>query len=100
MAVDRRALLSTSGLGVAAVGAAALAAAAGTSAAVTSPARTAGPGGTTPGAAAGADTALTHSLVAFVGDVRGGEISLLVGEEEVVVRDEALVARLLSAAAR
>jgi len=75
MAVDRRALLSTSGLGVAAVGAAAL-------------------------AAAGADTALTHSLVAFVGDVRGGEISLLVGEEEVVVRDEALVARLLSAAAR
>lgn len=94
MAVDRRALLSTSGLGVAAVGAAAL------TSATSSAARTGFPGGTAGGAAAGVDTAVTHSMVAFVSDVRGSEVSLMVGEEEVVVRDEALVARLLAAAAR
>ncbi len=96
MAVDRRALLSTSGLGVAAVGAAALTSAASS----TATARTGVPGGTARGATAGVDAAVTHSMVAFVSDVRGSEVSLMVGEDEVVVRDEALVARLLAAAAR
>lgn len=98
MAVDRRALLSTSGLGVAAVGAAALTSAASSNAAAT--ARAGVPGGTARGATAGVDAAVTHSMVAFVSDVRGSEVSLMVGEDEVVVRDEALVARLLAAAAR
>lgn len=96
MAVDRRALLSTSGLGVAAVGAAALTSAASS----TATARTGVPGGTARGATAGVDAAVTHSMVAFVSDVRGSEVSLMVGEDEVVVRDEALVGRLLAAAAR
>ena len=37
-------------------------------------------------------------LVALVGDARSGEISLMVGEREVVVHDRRLVARLLAAA--
>jgi hypothetical protein len=38
-------------------------------------------------------------LVAYVDDVRDGRVSVLVGEQQVVIRDRALVARLAKAAA-
>ncbi len=86
----RRVFLSTSGLGVAALGAAALA--------PTVAEKVASSTGATPGALDLSGVA--GSLVAFVGDVRAGEVSLMVGEQEIVVHDEELVARLLRAAAR
>jgi hypothetical protein len=43
-------------------------------------------------------TASGGSLVAHVKDLRGDTVSLLVGEDEVVVRDPDLVARLARAA--
>jgi hypothetical protein len=39
-------------------------------------------------------------LVAYVGDVRRTEVSIMVGEQEVVVHDAELVARLVRAAGR
>ena len=89
----RRVFLSTSSLGAAAVGVAAL---------TPTLARAAGStGGTENLAAALPDTsALTGSLVAFVSDVRAGEVSLMVGEEEIVVQDKELVSRLLRATGR
>lgn len=39
-------------------------------------------------------------LVAYVRDVRGAEVSVMVGETEVVVHDADLVARLVSARSR
>jgi hypothetical protein len=38
------------------------------------------------------------SLIAYVRDVRKGEVSVLVGEREVVIQDHALVAKLARAA--
>lgn len=89
----RRVFLSTSSLGAAAVGVAAL---------TPTLVRAAGSaGGTGNLAAALPDTsALTGSLVAFVSDVRAGEVSLMVGEEEIVVQDKELVSRLLRATGR
>ncbi|HEX5535039.1 MAG TPA: twin-arginine translocation signal domain-containing protein [Actinomycetales bacterium] len=42
----------------------------------------------------------TESVVAYVSDARGSELTLLVGEQEVVVHDRDLVYRLLNAAGR
>jgi hypothetical protein len=42
----------------------------------------------------------TEPVVAYVEDVRGSTVTLLVGEREVVVRDRDLVTRLLNAAGR
>jgi hypothetical protein len=58
--------------------------------------------GHTPAAVAGA-TVPAHAsgpLVAYVRDVRGAEVSVMVGETEVVVHDADLVARLVNARAR
>jgi hypothetical protein len=58
-----------------------------------------------PGAAVAAETprhagSATESVVAYVGDVHASELTLLVGEREVVVRDRDLVNRILNAAGR
>jgi hypothetical protein len=58
-----------------------------------------------PGAAFAGETprrsgGASESVVAYVGDARGSELTLLVGEREVVVRDRDLVRRLLDAAGR
>lgn len=87
----RRGFLKIAGAG-AAVGAAAVA----TTAAVKSTGTTAPPQGTAAAVPAGA----TGPLVAYVRDVRGAEVSVLVGETEVVVQDKELVARLVRARAR
>ncbi len=92
MSVARRAFLSTSGLGAAAVGVAALTAVPALSSTAGATSDTAP---TLPGAAA-----LSGSLVAFISDVRAAEVSLMVGEEEIVVQDKELVGRLLRAATR
>ncbi|MGW6200767.1 hypothetical protein ACWF0M_31790 [Kribbella sp. NPDC055110] len=51
-----------------------------------------------------ADASVTRqsrgTLVAYVGDVRRSEVSIMVGEHEVVVHDADLVARLVRASAR
>jgi photosystem II stability/assembly factor-like uncharacterized protein len=39
-----------------------------------------------------------ETLVAYVGDIRSGEVILMVGDQEVVVSDHELVARLARAA--
>ncbi len=83
----RRGFLKIAGAG-AAVGAAAVATTAATQ------------GGTRSGAPAAAVPAgATGALVAYVRDVRGAEVSVLVGDTEVVVRDRDLVARLAAARA-
>lgn len=89
MSVARRTFLSTSGLGAAAVGVAALT-------------PELGAGRSAAGLAdSGVDTAaLSGPLVAFVSDVRAGEVSLMVGENEILVQDKELVNRLLRAAAK
>ncbi len=82
----RRVFLSTSAVGAAAVGVAAV-----------TPRLSAVAGSTeSAGSAAGG---ASGSLVAFVGDVGAGEVSLMVGEQEVVVHDRELVSRLLHALA-
>lgn len=48
-------------------------------------------------AAAALPRGASGPLVAYVRDVRSGEIAVLVGETEVVVHDRALVARLAAA---
>jgi hypothetical protein len=48
------------------------------------------------GTAAAVPAHATGPLVAYVRDVRGAEVSVLVGETEVVVHDADLVARLTS----
>ncbi len=40
----------------------------------------------------------TDSVVAYVSDARKGDVSLMVGEREVVVNDRALANRILNAA--
>ena len=71
----RRGFLAMAGIGAAAVGAAAVEA----------------------GGAAAAEQRSSGPLVAYVRDVRRGEISVMVGEHEVVVRDRDLVNRLVHA---
>lgn len=44
------------------------------------------------------DVTANGPLVAYVSDVRKGEVSVLVGEREVVLHDHALVAKLVRAA--
>lgn len=84
----RRGFLKIAGAG-AAVGAAV---------AATAVVRSGDPATTT---AAGGTAALPRGasgpLVAYVRDVRAGEVSVLVGETEVVVQDKELVARLAAA---
>jgi hypothetical protein len=43
---------------------------------------------------------VTGSLVALIDDVHGDEVSLLIGDDEVILRDRELVARLARAAAK
>lgn len=52
------------------------------------------------GAAATVPAHAAGPLVAYVRDVRGAEVSVMVGETEVVVHDADLVARLVSARAK
>jgi len=55
----------------------------------------------TPGAIAqpmAGSHAASGPLVAYVGDVGGSEVSVLVGEQEIVFRDADLVAKLVQAA--
>ena len=87
----RRGFLKIAGAG-AAVGAAAVA----TTAAVHSSGTTAPQAGTAAAVPAGA----TGALVAYVRDVRGAEVSVMVAGTEVVVQDKELVARLVSARAK
>ncbi|WP_020388740.1 twin-arginine translocation signal domain-containing protein [Kribbella catacumbae] len=57
----------------------------------------------TPGAVAQPATFTTESsgpLVAYVGNVGRSEVSIMVGEQEVVVHDADLVARLVRASGR
>ncbi len=75
----RRGFLVIAGAGAAAAGAAALAPSA-EAAAVTAPADATGP------------------LIAYVTDMQRGEVTLMVGEREVVVHDRDLAARLARAA--
>lgn len=53
--------------------------------------------GTAAAAAAAVPAHASGPLVAYVRDVRGAEVSVMVGETEVVVHDADLVARLTSA---
>lgn len=55
------------------------------------------PGAAAPAAARAAASRheAAGSLVAYVADVRGHEVSIMVGEREVVVRDRDLIARLV-----
>ncbi len=41
---------------------------------------------------------LSGSLVAYIDDVQGDEVSLMIGDHEVVLKDSALVARIANAA--
>ena len=75
----RRGFLAIAGAGAAAVGVGAVAPSAGAA-----PAR----------APAGA----TGPLIAYVSDMQGGEVTLMLGEREVVVHDRDLAARLARAA--
>jgi len=75
----RRGFLVIAGAGAAAVGAATVAPAAG-AAPVRAPSGASGP------------------LVAYVSDMQSGEVTLMVGEREVVVHDRDLAARLARAA--
>ncbi len=45
-------------------------------------------------------TALSGSLVAYIADVQAGVLSIMIGEDEVIVSDSALVAQIAGAAAR
>lgn len=85
----RRGFLKIAGAG-AAVGAAAVATTAAVQSGRTEPT---GPAAAVPAGASG-------PLVAYVRDVRGAEVSVLVAGTEVVVHDKELVARLISARAR
>ncbi|MDT4949595.1 MAG: hypothetical protein QOJ37_2190 [Pseudonocardiales bacterium] len=77
----RRGFLTIAGAGAAAAGLAGVApAAAAAAATVRAPAGVSGP------------------LVAYVTDMQGGELTLMVGEREVVVHDRDLAARLARAA--
>jgi hypothetical protein len=42
---------------------------------------------------------LTGSLVAYIDDVHGDEVSLMIGDDEIVLKDATLVARIAGAAA-
>lgn len=100
----RRVFLAGSGVGAAAVGLAAVTSVVATGTAGTLPGSV-GPAGTPDSGAllASAESAassLTGSLVAVVHDVAANEVSLMVGEEEIVVHDQELVARLVRAAGR
>lgn len=81
----RRGLLGMAGAGAVAVGAAAVAPSAF--------AASSGPTPASPGSA-------KEPVVAYVQDAAAGELTLMVGEREVVVRDRDLVNRILNAAGR
>lgn len=92
----RRTFLRAAGLGVAAVGAAAALpeaahAAAHPAAAPARPARPSGPEHADDAAVA------AGALVAYVGDVRSGRITVMAGDREVVVTDRSLARRLAAA---
>lgn len=95
----RRVFLAGSGVGAAAVGLAAVTSAVAPGSAVPGSAASADPGALLASAESAASS-LTGSLVAVVHDVADTEVSLMVGEEEIVVRDRELVARLVRAAGR
>ena len=87
---SRRGFLAIAGVGAAGVAAASVAGAA----------------GLVPGAVSGAASTpstklpddASGSLVAYVSDVRAGQVSVLVGENEVSITDHEIVARLARAA--
>jgi hypothetical protein len=85
--LSRRRFLTHSSIGVAFAGA--LAVLPGLATAFKPPASTLGIG-----------TASTEPLVAHVRDLASGEVSLLVGTEQVITRDRDLAARLYAAARR
>jgi hypothetical protein len=97
---SRRMFLTRGSMGIAIAGAAAaipglpalLDAAEGDAPAVDSAVATAGSDGVAP--------SLAEPLVAHVTDMQTGEISLFLGEREVVYNDPAMAARLLDAAVR
>jgi Ubiquitinol-cytochrome C reductase Fe-S subunit TAT signal len=78
----RRGFLIMAGAGAAAVGAVAVASDASAA----------------PATVKTADVTANGPLVAYVSDVHKGEISVLVGEREVIIHDRALVAKLAHAA--
>jgi nitrous oxide reductase len=80
---SRRRFLGVAGAGAAAVGATAVA-----------------PGSAFAGETRRSANAASESLVALVEDVESGELTLMVGEREVVVHDRDLVNRLLNAAGK
>ncbi len=83
---SRRKFLATAGAGAAGLAVAGVLSA--------SPAQATGtPSTTVPDGAEGA-------LVAYVRDVKGNQVNVMVGEQEVVVHDSELVARLARAAAK
>lgn len=84
--VTRRGFIAKSSAGAAAVGA--LAVAPGLAAAHAAP----------KAPLAGGSVLLNEALVAHVRDAASGEIAILVGDREVIVRDRELVARLVQAA--
>lgn len=77
---SRRSMIAAAGVGAAAVGAAALVGGSATSASARTRAISA-----------------QEPLVAYVEDHRSDRVTLMIGEDEVVVRDRDLVTRLLSA---
>ncbi len=42
---------------------------------------------------------MSGSLVAYIDDVHGDEVSVMIGDEEVVLKDSTLVARIAAATA-
>ena len=90
-ASSRRTFLAVAGAGAAGIG---LSSAAGTLVA-SSGSKISGTPSTEPAAV---PANVTGSLVAYVEDFQGDSVSLMVGDDEVVVRDAKLVARLVSAA--
>ena len=92
---SRRGFLAIAGVGAAGVAVASTAGVAALgSAAASSPSSTKTKGTTGTDLPAGAQ----GSLVAYVTDVRNGQLSVLVGDREVVIHDQEIVARLAQAA--
>lgn len=83
----RRTFLVAAGAGAAALG-------------VASIAPTAAAAATTKGSNQPADLPAGEPLVAYVSDASTGELTLLVGEREVLIKDRDLVSRLTSAASK
>ncbi|MEO5833224.1 MAG: hypothetical protein ABIR83_07615 [Nakamurella sp.] len=89
---SRRSFLTVAGVGAAGVGLTSALGITGSPAlGVGAPARTPEP--------TSVPASLSGSLVAYIDDVHGDEVSLLIGDDEIVVKDSALIARIAAAAA-